>query len=56
MRENPLVNGHLRLRIAEVERVFVQVIIDLKEILVLDGVDQLKDPPGFCIRILKPLT
>jgi hypothetical protein len=44
------------LRIAEVEKVFVQVIIDLKEILVLDSVGKLKDPPGFCIRILKSLT
>jgi len=29
---------------------FVQVAIDLKEILVLDGIDQLSDPPGFRIR------
>jgi hypothetical protein len=34
----------------EVEKAFVQVAIDLKEILVLDGIDQLADPPGFRIR------
>jgi len=41
---------HLRLRIPEVEKVFVQVAIDVKVILVLDGVDQLTHPPGFHIR------
>jgi hypothetical protein len=40
----------VRLRIAEIEKVFVQVAIDLKEILVLDGIDQLSDPRGFHIR------
>jgi hypothetical protein len=50
MRENPLAQSHLRLRISEVGKVFVQVIIELKEILVFDGIDQLEDPPGFCIR------
>jgi hypothetical protein len=34
----------------EIEKTFVQVAIDLKEILVLDGIDQPSDPPGFCIR------
>jgi hypothetical protein len=40
----------MRLRNQEIEKAFVQVAIDLKEILVLDGIDQLPDPPGFRIR------
>ncbi len=39
-----------RLRLPEVERAFTQVVIDLKEILVLDGIDTLDTPPGFRIR------
>jgi hypothetical protein len=38
------------LRIPEVEKAFTQVAIDLKEILVLDGIDTLEDPAGFRIR------
>jgi hypothetical protein len=34
----------------EVERAFMQVVIDLKEILVLDGIDVLDSPSGFRIR------
>jgi hypothetical protein len=40
----------LQLRLLEIEKVFVQVAIDLKEILVLDGIDQLSDPSRFRIR------
>jgi hypothetical protein len=40
----------LLLRLSEVEKAFVQVAIDLKEILVLDGIDQHIDPRGFRIR------
>ena len=40
----------MKLRVPEVEKAFLQVAIDLKEILVLDGIDQLADPPGFRIR------
>ena len=44
-------NGQLlRLNLPEIEKTFVQVAIDLKEILVLDGIDQLFDTPGFRIR------
>jgi hypothetical protein len=39
-----------RLRIFELEKAFVQVAIDLREILVLDGIDQLADPSSFRIR------
>jgi len=46
----------LRLRMREVEKVFVQVAIDLKEILVLDGMDQAADPPGIRIRSHDPLS
>jgi|WetSurMetagenome_2_1015567.scaffolds.fasta_scaffold714120_1 hypothetical protein len=38
------------LRLPEIEKAFVQVAIDVKEILVLDGIDQLSNPPGFRIR------
>lgn len=40
----------LRLRLPEIEKVFTQFAIDLKEILVLDGIDKLEDPIGFRIR------
>jgi hypothetical protein len=39
-----------RYRIPEIENSFVQVAMDLKEILVLDGMDLRPDPPGFRIR------
>jgi hypothetical protein len=39
----------LKLKIAEVEKTFVQVVIDLKEILVLDRIDTFEDPYGFRI-------
>ena len=39
-----------RLRVAEVEKAFVQVAIDVHEIIVLDGIGELEDPPGFRIR------
>jgi hypothetical protein len=42
--------NYLKLRPREVEKVFVQAVFDLKEILVLDGIDQLTNPPGFRIR------
>ncbi|HYK91919.1 MAG TPA: hypothetical protein VE398_24345 [Acidobacteriota bacterium] len=34
----------------EPEEVFTQAVIDLKEILVLDGIDHIPDRPGFRIR------
>lgn len=40
----------MKLSVPEVEKTFVQVAIDLKEILVLDGIDILPDLPGFRIR------
>ena len=40
----------LSLHVCEVEKAFVQVAIDLHAIIVLDGVDQLKSPPGYRIR------
>ncbi len=40
----------LRLRSPEIEKAFTQVAVDLKEILVLDGIDIMKDPVGFRIR------
>jgi hypothetical protein len=43
-------NDYVKLRTSEIEKVFVHAPIDLKEILVLDGIDQLSDPPGFRIR------
>lgn len=42
--------GKRRLHVLEVEKALVQVAIDLKEILVLDGIDLLPDLPGFRIR------
>ncbi len=39
-----------RLRPQDVEKVFTQAVIDLKEILVLGGIDQIPHPPGFRIR------
>ena len=39
-----------RVRVAEVEKAFIQVLIDLHEIIVMDGIDELEDPPGFRIR------
>jgi hypothetical protein len=44
------IQNYLYLRVAEVEKTFMQVIFDLQVILVLDGIDQLPDLPGFCIR------
>jgi hypothetical protein len=38
------------LRIAEIEKAFIQVVGELKEILVLDGIDQFTDPPRCRIR------
>jgi hypothetical protein len=38
------------LRASEAEKVFVQVALDLKAILVLDGVDTLRDNTGFGVR------
>jgi hypothetical protein len=43
-------SDNFRLHVHEVEKTFVQVAIDLKQILVLDGIDQLADPPRFRIR------
>jgi hypothetical protein len=40
----------LRLRNPEIEKTFIQVTIDPKRILALDGIDQLDDLPGFRIR------
>lgn len=40
----------MKLRTPEIEKAFVQVTIDLKRILVLDGIDQREQPPGFRIR------
>ncbi len=39
-----------KLRLPDVEKAFTQVVIDLKEILVLDGIDVLDALPGFRIR------
>lgn len=45
-----------RLRISTVEKVFMQITIDLKIILILDGIDQLEDLPGFRIRFHDPYS
>jgi hypothetical protein len=42
--------GKRRLGVSEVERVFVQCAVDLREILILDGIDVIDDPSGFRIR------
>ncbi len=39
-----------RLMVSEVEEAFVRVAVDLKEIIVLDGVEGIDSPPGFRIR------
>jgi hypothetical protein len=39
-----------RLRTPEIEKAFFQFAIDVKEILVLDGIDPLSNPSGFRIR------
>lgn len=41
---------NLRLRMPKVEEVFTQFALDVKEILVLDGIDNLEDPIRFRIR------
>jgi hypothetical protein len=41
---------HNRLRVRELEKAFTRVAIDVKEILVLDGIDTLEDFPGFRIQ------
>lgn len=40
----------MRLGLSEVEKAFVQVTLDLKEIPVLDGIDHLADPLGLPIH------
>ena len=44
------VRDYTRLRAFEIEKIFVQAVIDLKQILVLDGIDQVGDDPGFRLR------
>ena len=46
----PPVRDYTRLRAFEIEKIFVQAVIDLKQILVLDGIDQVGDDPGFRLR------
>jgi hypothetical protein len=46
----PLPRNYLRLRVPEIEKAFIRVAIDLKEILVLDGIDTLQYPVGFRIH------
>ena len=50
MAQPPLPRCCIKLRTREVEKTFTQVAVDLREILVLDGIDILDNPPGFRIR------
>lgn len=50
MSRDPFSRKYPKPRLIEIEKAFVQAIIDLKEIVVLDGIDQLTDSPGFLIR------
>jgi hypothetical protein len=47
MPESALSHVWLRLRLPEIENVFIQAVIDLKEVIVLDGGDILPDNSGF---------
>lgn len=46
----PPVRDYTRLRVPQIEKIFVQTVIDLKQIIVLDGVDIQPDGSGFCVR------
>ena len=39
---------YTRLRVSQIEKIFVQTVIDLKQIVVLDGIDF--HDTGFCVR------
>jgi hypothetical protein len=47
---DPPVRDYTRLKAPQIQKVFVQAALDLKHIIVLDGVDFYSDNTGFCIQ------